>query len=196
MILELDTTLLEVFPSININQLVFLTLVLNGNNQNNQDVHLLLSRISETEIQELIDNGLIAVTTSGDNKIYESTQSLKDALKQDKTWFDYFYEVFPVYVTRPDGTKGFLRSNINKCRKEYNRIVGKSKAMHEHILDCLKYEIDEKTITGKLGYMKTMWKWLTQREWESIEEQMNFDPIRYERTRTSNDDGIYGSNVY
>lgn len=36
--------------------------------------------------------------------------------------FNEFYEVFPVYVTRPDGTKGFLRANINKCRKEYNRI--------------------------------------------------------------------------
>ena len=28
-------------------------------------------------------------------------------------------------------------------------------------------------ITGKLGYMKTMWKWLTQHEWEVVEEQMS-----------------------
>ena len=74
--------------------------------------------------------------------------------------FDMFYDQFPVYVMRPDGTKGFLRANVNKCRKEYNRIVGKSKAMHEHIMDCLKYEIDERMRTGKIGYMKTMWKWL------------------------------------
>ena len=77
-----------------------------------------------------------------------------------------------MYVTRPDGTKGFLRANINKCRKEYNRIVGKSKAMHEHLIKCLQFEIDNKMLTGKLGYMKTMWKWLTQREWEVMEEMM------------------------
>lgn len=89
--------------------------------------------------------------------------------------FDMFYDQFPVYVMRPDGTKGFLRANVNKCRKEYNRIVGKSKAMHEHIMDCLKYEIDERMRTGKIGYMKTMWKWLTQHEWETIEEQMKVE---------------------
>ena len=44
--------------------------------------------------------------------------------------------------------------------------------MHEHIMNCLKFEIDNKMITGKLGYMKTMWKWLTQHEWEVVEEQM------------------------
>lgn len=89
--------------------------------------------------------------------------------------FDTFYDQFPVYVIRPDGTKGFLRANVNKCRKEYNRIVGKSKAMHEHIMDCLRYEIDDKMRTGKMGYMKTMWKWLTQHEWETFEEQMKLD---------------------
>lgn len=45
--------------------------------------------------------------------------------------------------------------------------------MHEHILSCLRYEIDDKLQTGKIGYMKTMWKWLTQHEWECYEEQIN-----------------------
>ena len=40
MILELDTTLLNMFNELSINQLVFLTLVLNENQNNNQDVHL------------------------------------------------------------------------------------------------------------------------------------------------------------
>ena len=86
---------------------------------------------------------------------------------------------------RPDGTKGFLRSNINKCRKEYNRTVGKSKAMHEHIMNCLRKEIDDKMMTGKLGYMKTMWKWITQHEWEAIEEQMYNEPVTSDAYGTS-----------
>lgn len=175
MILELDTSLFDI-GDITINQLVFLTLCLNGKYQTkNQDIHQFLSRISESEIQGLIDQDLISCTTEDDSQIYTVTDKLKSHLRSGSSYFDEFYNLFPAYVTRPDGTKGFLRTNLNKCRKEYNRIIGKSKAMHEHICDCLKYEIDDKMMTGKLGYMKTMWKWLTQREWEVMEEQMQYN---------------------
>lgn len=190
MILELDTSLFDIYGKMSINQLVFLTLVLNENRSNNQDIHQFLSRISENEIQELVDSNIITVITSGDSKIYSISEDTRKCLKQDKSWFDEFYEVFPVYVTRPDGTKGFLRSNINKCRKEYNRIVGKSRAMHEHLIKCLQFEIDNKTITGKIGYMKTMWKWLTQREWEVTEEEMQFS-----MEQDINNEVAYGANI-
>lgn len=190
MILELDTSLFDIYGEMSINQLVFLTLVLNENQSNNQDVHQFLSRISENEIQELVDSNIITVITSGDSKIYSISEDTRKHLKQDKSWFDEFYEVFPVYVTRPDGTKGFLRSNINKCRKEYNRIVGKSRAMHEHLIKCLQFEIDNKMITGKIGYMKTMWKWLTQREWEVTEEEMQFS-----MEQDMNNETAYGANI-
>lgn len=190
MILELDTSLFDIYGEMSINQLVFLTLVLNENQSNNQDVHQFLSRISENEIQELVDSNIITVITSGDNKIYSISEEARKSLKRDKSWFDEFYEVFPVYVTRPDGTKGFLRSNINKCRKEYNRIVGKSRAMHEHLLKCLQFEIDNKMMTGKIGYMKTMWKWLTQREWEVTEEEMQFS-----MEQDLNNEVTYGANI-
>lgn len=190
MILELDTSLFDIYGKMSINQLVFLTLVLNENQSNNQDIHQFLSRISENEIQELVDSNIITVITSGDSKIYSISEDTRKHLKQDKSWFDEFYEVFPVYVTRPDGTKGFLRSNINKCRKEYNRIVRKSRAMHEHLIKCLQFEIDNKTITGKIGYMKTMWKWLTQREWEVTEEEMQFS-----MEQDINNEVAYGANI-
>lgn len=190
MILELDTSLFDIYGKMSINQLVFLTLVLNENQSNNQDIRQFLSRISENEIQELVDSNIITVITSGDSKIYSISEDTRKRLKQDKSWFDEFYEVFPVYVTRPDGTKGFLRSNINKCRKEYNRIVGKSRAMHEHLIKCLQFEIDNKMITGKIGYMKTMWKWLTQREWEVTEEEMQFS-----MEQDINNEVAYGANI-
>lgn len=174
MILEIDTSILDRIPELSINQLVFISLVLNDNQIKSQDIHKLLSRVNEEDIQGLIQRNIITETISGDNKIYSLSEELLAQIKKDEqNMFDEFYETFPVYVTRPDGTKGFLRSNINKCRKEYNRIIGKSKAMHEHIMDCLRFEIDDKMRTGKIGYMKTMWKWITQHEWESCEEQMN-----------------------
>ena len=176
MILEIDTSILDRIPNLSINQLVFLTLVLSDIKTINQDIQKLLSLVNEEEIHELELQGLILIKLDeSGNQVISKTEKLNELLKEDKSMFDEFYDLFPVYVTRPDGTKGFLRSNINKCRKEYNRIIGKSKAMHEHIMACLKYEIDDKMQTGKLGYMKTMWKWLTQHEWETIEEQMKLE---------------------
>ena len=180
MILEIDTSILDRIPNLSINQLVFLNLVLSDIKTINQDIQKLLSLVNEEEIQDLELQGLIQITKdNSDNQVISKTDKLKELLKEDKSMFDEFYDQFPVYVLRPDGTKGFLRANINKCRKEYNSIVGKSKAMHQHILDCLNYEIEDKISTGKLGYMKTMWKWLTQHEWETIEEQMKFDQPDY-----------------
>ena len=60
--------------------------------------------------------------------------------------------------------------------------------MHQHIMDCLKHEIDTKLMQGKLGYMKTMWKWLTTCEWEVIEAQMQEDNSKTEDT--------YGTTIY
>lgn len=174
MILELDISLLNKL-NISINQLVLLTLALNDIKVENQDIQKLLSLVNEEEMQELESQGLISIQSDGDTKVIDKTDKLKELFKEDRTMFDSFYDQFPVYVIRPDGTKGFLRANINKCRKEYNHIIGKSKAMHEHLLKCLQYEVENKMRTGKLGYMKTMWKWLTQHEWETIEEQMKDD---------------------
>ena len=50
MIVELNTKLLEK-EDININQLVFLSLVLNKNQKYNQDVRNLISKIDDVEIQ-------------------------------------------------------------------------------------------------------------------------------------------------
>ena len=189
MILEIDTSILDRIPTLSINQLVFLTLVLNDIKTINQDIQRLLSLVNEEEIQELETQGLISIQYDRDTQVISKTEKLEELLKEDKAMFDMFYDQFPVYVMRPDGTKGFLRANINKCRKEYNRIIGKSKAMHEHLLKCLQYEIEDKMRTGKIGYMKTMWKWLTQHEWETIEEQM--------KVESPNQDYYnYGTDIY
>lgn len=184
MILELDTSLLETL-NISINQLVFISLVLNENQKDHQDILKLLSRVNEEEIQDLIQRNIIITQTMNNGISYQLSDDIINTLrKRNDSMFDEFYETFPVYVIRPDGTKGFLRANVNKCRKEYNRIVGKSRAMHEHIMNCLRYELDDKMRTGKLGYIKTMWKWLTQHEWECYEEQLK---VKEEDT--------YGTNI-
>lgn len=189
MILELDTSLLDKIENLSINQLVLLNLVTNENQKINQNVSTLLSRVEETEIQDLVNKDLISVEITDNHTTYRITEKLKNIITPTKNWFDEFYNAYPIYVVRPDGTKGFLRTNVNKCRQQYCRITGKSLAMHEHIMNCLKYEVDTKVMQGKLGYMKTMWKWLTTCEWEVNEAQMN------EESKVITTD-TYGTTIY
>lgn len=185
MILELDTTLLNKL-NITLNQLVLLSLVMNTNQKDNQTVHELLSRVNEEEIQDLVNRNIIVITKENDTIIYRVGKQVGTLITKYDDMFNELYNTFPAYVTRPDGTKGFLRSNINKCRKEYNRVIGRSRAMHEHIMQCLRYELDDKITTGKIGYMKTMWKWITQHEWECYEDRLN---------NTENTEEQYGTTV-
>ena len=80
--------------------------------------------------------------------------------------------MYPVYVTRADGSKSYLRANVNKCRHFFNTKCGRSTAMAEHLIKCLDYEISKRMREGSLSYMMTMWNWLTRSQWEAIEEEM------------------------
>lgn len=176
MILEIDTSLLKIIGDINLNQLVFLTLVLDNNQKSNQGVAAIVSLVSDAEVQELIERDLIIKQETEMGIAYIQTDKLSSITKEKMDPFDEFYEIYPTQVIRPDGTSDFLKKNKNNCRKKYNSILGRSKAkrilIHQHLIDCLNYELEDKTRTGKLGYLKTMWKWLTTAEWENSEEQM------------------------
>lgn len=180
MIIEIDTSLADKLGDITMNQLVFLSCVLNEIKTQNQNVQLLLSRVSEPEIRMLIDNDWVSESKTTDALTeYKATDRLKQLAGADTDYFDALYALYPVYVYRPDGTKSFLRTNIKRCRSQYKKIVGKSKATHEHIMQCLNFEVIERTKSGSTGYMKTLWNWLTSQEWEAVEEAMNhtIDPL-------------------
>lgn len=180
MIIEIDTKLLDKIEDLTINQLVFLSLVLNDNQNTYQNIHKLLSLVSEQEILNLIERDLISSNIDDICIAYTPTKTLKSLLSKKVDYFDELYNAYPIYVVRTDGIKSFLRSNVNKCRQIYNQITGRSSVMHEHIMNCLAYELDQKTTTGKMGYMKTMYRWLTNHEWEAYEEQLKHkdEPIK------------------
>ena len=156
------------------NQLVFLSMVLDKNQKTyNQDVRKLVSLISDDDISYLIDQKLITSIERRGSTLYEPTEMLSKALTPERDFFDLFYEMYPVYVMRPDGTKNYLRANVNKCRHLFKTYVGNSSAMAEHIIKCLEFELDKKGKEGKIGYMKTMWRWLVDHQWEESEQEMN-----------------------
>lgn len=173
MIIEIKTKLLDIPEKINLNQLLFLSMILDKNQKaNNQDVRKIVSLINDDEISYLIDNELITSIERGNSITYKETEKLTSYMKPSKNYFDVFFEMYPMYVHRPDGSKAYLRANIHKCRHLYNTYVGNSETMAEHINSCLEKEISKKTSQGKLSYMKTMWRWLVDHQWEEIEEEM------------------------
>lgn len=172
MIIEVNTDLLYSEDPINMNQLVFLSMILDKNQTYNQDVHKVVSLISDDEISYLISHGLITSIERSNSITYNATDKLKQLIRPKPDYFDLFYDMYPVYVLRPDGSKSYLRANINKCRKFFNNETGNSSAIAEHIIKCLEFEIDKKMKTGKLSYMKTMWRWLVDHQWEETEEEM------------------------
>lgn len=174
MIIELNTKLLDLPEDLTMNQLVFLSMVLDKNqNTKHQDVHRLVSLIDDDEISYLVQQNLITSIERGEFRVYEATERLKSFMTNEKDYFDTFYELYPVYVLRPDGAKSYLRANVNKCRHLFNVTCGRSQAMAEHLIKCLEFEIDKKMKEGKIGYMKTMWRWLVDHQWEESEEEMN-----------------------
>lgn len=176
MIIEINTKLLDIPEKINLNQLLFLSMVLDKNQKaNNQDVRRIVSLIDDDEISCLVQQGLLTSIERGESITYKETDKLLNYIKPSKAYFDLFFEMYPVYVDRPDGTKGYLRTNIHKCRHLYNTYVGNSQTMAEHINKCLEKELAKKAQQGKLGYMKTMWRWLVDHQWEEIEEEMRHE---------------------
>ena len=172
MIIEVNTQLLEEIPGLNSNQLLFLSIVLDKNQPKYQDVHKVIELISDEEIQYLIDQHLITSIGRDDSVTYEPTEQSKDAIKPSKDYFDLFYDMYPVYVVRSDGSKSYLRANVNKCRHFFNTKCGKSSAMAEHIIKCLEYEVNKRMREGSISYMMTMWNWLTRSQWEAVEDEM------------------------
>lgn len=172
MIIEVDTKLMDLPEQINMNQLVFLSMVLDKNQKFNQNVYKIVSLISDDEISYLINQGLITSKQKGDSITYLPSERLIAFMTPEKGYFDLFYDMYPVYVNRPDGSKSYLRANIHKCRHLYETYVGRSKTMAEHINNCLQYEISKKMREGKLSYMKTMWRWLVDHQWEESEIEM------------------------
>ena len=88
---------------------------------------------------------------------------------------DFFEELlleFPGMVIRQDGTKDWLKTDLNKSRKLYLQLIKKDEVLHKQIMECLKFEVKERNRTNKTGYMKRLFKWLSSEEWKNWQAQL------------------------
>jgi hypothetical protein len=105
--------------------------------------------------------------------------------------FDEFYTLFPIKVLRPDGMYDYLRVDQNKCRKLYHNIVREKPSVHEHIVRCLRSEIEDRNLRGSMSYMKRMPAWLTSESWKGYEDHIESDMV----TTLEEKRKAYGSDI-
>lgn len=105
--------------------------------------------------------------------------------------FDEFYAAFPIKALRPDGMYDYLRVDQNKCRKLYHNIVRTNPSLHEHIVRCLRSEVEDRSLKGQMAYMKRMPAWLTSESWKVYEDHVedNMSPTQEEKRKA------YGTNI-
>lgn len=86
--------------------------------------------------------------------------------------FDEFYALYPTKVLRPDGSFDYLRVDRNRCKKMYHNVVRQNKTLHNHVMECLAFELEDKTNTGSMGYFKRMHTWLSSEAWKVTSERL------------------------
>lgn len=92
-------------------------------------------------------------------------------------YFEEFIHLYPVKVQRPDGFHDYLRTDLQRCRKKYNQIVGGKITKHKRLMDLLKYEIEVRERENSMKFMKRLPKWLASEEWEVFDERKKSDKI-------------------
>jgi len=88
---------------------------------------------------------------------------------------DLFQELvlhYPKSVVRPDGNTDYLLTDLPKAKNMYTKLIQNNKMLHDHIIECLKEEIENKEDNDSMKFMKRLPKWISGHEWESYDEQV------------------------
>lgn len=141
------------------------------------DFHKLKDIIGEEktieELSQLDDRSFIKIKENAD-PLDPSNISIRNKflfIIEEGDYFDELVENYPIKVFRPDGTKDYLRSDLNRCRKNYKKIAP-SRKKHQRVLKALEFEKKVREMEDSWKYMKKLPKWLSSEEWKVFEERM------------------------
>tara|TARA_R100001510_G_scaffold34823_1_gene31320 strand:- start:6636 stop:7187 length:552 start_codon:yes stop_codon:yes gene_type:complete len=93
----------------------------------------------------------------------------------DQMWSELLSH-FPIKVHN-QGHLRILRAasadakNNAKAKKAYERVIGEDKKKHDHIVQCLKNELELRKSTNTLGYMQMLQTWVNRHTWEQYEQK-------------------------
>jgi len=91
----------------------------------------------------------------------------------DGDFFEEIFMTFPVKVIRTNGVADFLRTEKTYCKNIYDSKVARNKSKHEHILMCLKKELEIRKQDNSFKYIKRLSNWLATDEWKSYEGRLD-----------------------
>ena len=125
------------------------------------------------DFDRLADKGLVEGDIYTDSQLTEASEEMLSGENQ----FEELLKTFPTSVIRQDGQKDYLRTDKRKAERMYKKITRGRKDIHEHIMSCLNYEIEQRTITNNMMWMKKLPNWLNSNEWEVWSEKMKDDDL-------------------
>jgi hypothetical protein len=94
------------------------------------------------------------------------TSKYVNTFKDTDNMFYQFYDTFPVQ----DETGRIMRHSRESAKRFYHQIVNNDINLHQHILTCLRFDIERRTRRGDVRYMLGMEKYIKSRAWEEIEQ--------------------------
>ena len=86
--------------------------------------------------------------------------------------FDEFVEEYPKSVVRTDGTTDYLRTDLKSAKLFYIKATRGLRAAHEHMLACLKLEVEDRTREGSMKFMPRITKWLNSQGWTTYQDRL------------------------
>lgn len=188
MIININTDLL-LSNKLNINQFILLQIIA-GNNKITFSKLLHTFPEMEKDLENLLNNGLVKKVGRG-NLAYSITDLYKTSILSTNL-FDEFIELFPTTITRPDGTKEYLKTDVRRSKAKYEKITENRIDMHEHIMKCLQAELRQKQLTSSMKFFKKLYNWLNSETWKEYEHLINTSEQETELINLT--DG-YGTNV-
>lgn len=131
-----------------------------------------LSELPDSVYDALIAKGLIKKK----DEWYIPTEDGSSIFEPSDGTFEEFIESFPtravntitgeVRVLSPASPTSAL---AKKLRKKWYAITKKDKKIQEHIINCLKCEVDLRKKTNSLHYMRNIETWINKATWEDYE---------------------------
>lgn len=105
---------------------------------------------------------------------YTLSENGKVFFEPDKSLFEEFIKIFPTRAVDSMGVARILSPATpesiaaKKLKKKWTNITRNKYENQKYIIECLKKEVDYRTKTGKLSYMKGIEAWLNNGVWEDF----------------------------
>jgi hypothetical protein len=175
MIIEIDTRVL-VNEKLTPTQFFMLQLLMEGQYTALEEWYTAINNSSIIrELQQLIESEFLANLNISEDVDFKKFILLTKGIKllgMDRDWFQELVDAYPIKTIRSDGIKDYLRTDLERCRKIYQKVTNGNLSKHENVLRCLEYELQTRKREDSMSYMKRLPKWLASEEWKSFEERI------------------------